>query len=196
MTTQYITHAAQAVACCKALTQHRLLGVDIETAALPAFAADPRAGLDPYRSRVRLVSVAAADSVCVFDMDTLHSSMLAPLAAVPWVAHNAVFEFKHLTQSGFAITRSLHDTQLMGRPLHHHCLSLADLSKAELGISVDKTLQASGWNGELSRAQIDYAANDAVLALRLSAALGKRLTGSGYWKLYQLYRSLVPVIGN
>ena len=115
MTPRYITSQTEAAAVCVALTQQPLLGVDIETAALPTFAADPRAGLDPYRSRVRVVSVAAADCAYVFDMDTLHPSVLSPLAAVPWVAHNAVFEYKHLKRSGYAITPRLNDTQLIDR---------------------------------------------------------------------------------
>ncbi|PYS76558.1 MAG: hypothetical protein DMF66_14050 [Acidobacteria bacterium] len=49
--------------------------------------------------------------------------------------------------------------------------SLAVVAERYLGKTVDKTLQVSDWGGELSPAQIEYAARDAALMLPLRAKL-------------------------
>ena len=51
-------------------------------------------------------------------------------------------------------------------------MSLADAVKAHLGIELDKTEQVGDWAAsDLSRAQIEYAAIDAVMAFRLAECI-------------------------
>ena len=196
MNLSYVTNNTKAAAICAGLANQKVLGVDIETAPLPAFEGDKRAGLCPYKSQIRLVSVAQQDGAAfVFDMGKVTPAALHPLASVPWVAHNAVFEWRHFTHNGYTLPERLHDTQLMGRPLYHEILSLNNLSKAVTGQELDKELQVSNWGGELSQAQLEYAANDAVVTLQLSANLLPRLNKAGQRPLYDLYRQTVPVVG-
>jgi DNA polymerase-1 len=169
--------------------------VDIETAPTPAYIDDKKAGLCPYKSRPRLVSVATPDKAFVFDMGHLHPAALAPLSGTPWVCHNAVFEWKHMTHHGYTLPDRIHDTQLMGRPLHHGILSLADLTKLEFGRDLDKGLQVSDWSGDLSKAQLEYAANDAITTVQLAHKLLDDLNAASQGQLYDLYRRTIPVIG-
>jgi DNA polymerase-1 len=170
------------------------LGLDIETAPLPSWATDPRAGLDPYRSRPRLLQVATADRVTVFDLNHVPVGLLAPLAHRNLVAHNATFELRHLAHAGLALGR-VQDTMLMGRVLLGRRMSLADLAGEALGLTVDKALQTSDWAApDLAPAQVEYAALDAVLARRLALALGPRLKAAGTVRPYQLMRDAVPAV--
>lgn len=192
---QHITQAEQLPGAFSHLSGHKVLGVDIETAPTPQYAQDKRAGLDPHKSRPRLVQVATPDRAYIFDMGYLHPAALAPLSNTPWVCHNAVFEWRHMTHHGYTLPDRIHDTQLMGRPLYHGILSLADLSKAALGVEMDKTLQVSDWAGGLSNAQLEYAANDALVTVRLAHKLLGDLNQHSQGRLYELYRQAVPVIG-
>lgn len=195
MNYQYVTREDQLPRAFTALSGQRVLGVDIETAPRHGYSQDKQAGLDPYKSYPRLVSVATQTEAYVFDMLFLHPAALAPLASTPWVAHNALFEWRHLTHQGYILPDRLHDTQLMGRPLHHNLLSLADLTYATLGETTDKTLQTSDWSGRLSNAQLAYAANDALVTARLAYKLLEDLNKNCLGQLYDLYRRTIPVIG-
>jgi DNA polymerase I-like protein with 3'-5' exonuclease and polymerase domains len=192
---QHITQAEQLPDVFESLAGHRVLGVDIETAPTPAFTDDKKAGLDPYKSRPRLVSVATPDRAFIFDMGHLHPAALAPLSGTPWVCHNAVFEWRHMTHHGYTLSDRIHDTQLMGRPLHHGILSLADLARLEFGRELDKDLQVSHWAGDLSAAQLEYAANDAITTVQLAHKLLDDLNNASQGQLYDLYRKTIPVIG-
>jgi DNA polymerase I-like protein with 3'-5' exonuclease and polymerase domains len=191
----HVTGHHQLPAAFESLAGQPVLGVDIETAPTSEYSSDNRAGLDPYKSRPRLVSVATLQQVFIFDMAHLPPCALDPLSSTPWVAHNAVFEWKHLTHHGYALPAKLHDTQLMGRPLYGGVLSLADLSQQAMGVELDKGLQVSDWAGELSEAQLQYAANDALVTVRLAHKLLGDLNQHSRGQLYELYRKTVPVIG-
>jgi DNA polymerase-1 len=173
----------------------QLLGVDIETAPKAEHAQDKKAGLDPYRSSVCLFSVAAPDgSSAVFDMRQLPPGVLEPVAQVPWVAHNAAFEFAQLKKHHYPLSTNLHDSMLMGRPVHGELLSLEKLAATELGLRLDKTEQCSNWAGPLSPQQLDYAAADAQTALQLGVHLLRRLNNEGLRRVYNCYKQAVPVV--
>ena len=147
-----------------------LLGIDIETMPDRAWRLDSRAGLDPYKASIRLIQLADRETVLVFDMLTIPAELIAPAMDRPLIAHNAGFEYRFLSRVGLN-PKLLHCSLLMARVAtgKTHGLGLADCSKAVLDVSVDKTLQVSSWhNPELSTAQVEYAALDAVLALKLS----------------------------
>jgi DNA polymerase-1 len=170
-------------------------GLDIETAPLPTFARDKAAGLDPWRSTIRLAQVYPGGATCyVFDVAALGLSPLVELLqARPLVAHNAVFEWKHLIHHGAAPAR-LGCTLLMANALRGDRPGLATLAADTLGWQLDKTLQVSDWNGGLSGAQLDYAALDAVAAYRLARELSGRLKETGRGRCYGLMRDAQPAI--
>ena len=171
-------------------------GLDIETAALPAFTRDSKAGLDPWRSVIRLVQVYPGGDACyVFDVRALGG--LSPLAELlntrALVAHNAVFELKFLLHAGAAPAR-LGCSLLMSNALRGDRPALAQLAADTLGWQLDKTLQVSDWSGALSGAQLDYAALDSVAAWRLARELSPRLRDTGRGRCYALMRDAQPAI--
>ena len=127
-------------------------GLDIETMPLPAFTRDSKAGLDPWRSSIRLAQVYPGGATCyVFDVAALGLSPLAELLNTrPLVAHNAVFELKFLLHNGAAL--GLGCTLLMANALRGDRPALATLAADTLGWQLDKTLQVSDWGGALSGA--------------------------------------------
>lgn len=162
-------------------------GLDIETAALPAFRTDSKAGLDPWRSGIRLAQVYPGGATCyAFDVRALGLSPLADLLqARALVAHNATFEWKFLLHNGAAPAR-LGCTLLMANALRGDRPGLAALAADTLGWQLDKALQVSDWGGALSPAQLDYAALDSVAAYRLARELSPRLKDTGRGRCYAL----------
>lgn len=171
-------------------------GLDIETAPLPAFRADSKAGLDPWRSNIRLVQVFPGGPTCyVFDVAALGLSPLRQLLKVrPFVAHNALFELKHLMHGGAAPAR-LGCTLLQDNALGNGRRSLAVLAAERLGWVLDKTLQVSDWTAAtLTPAQLDYAALDAVAAYRLAGVQSDLLKARGLVRCYALMRDAQQAI--
>ena len=165
-------------------------GLDIETAPLPAFRQDSKAGLDPWRSSIRLVQVYPGGATCyVFDVATLGLSPLRELLqARTFVAHNAVFELKFLLHAGAAPAR-LGCTLLQDNALGNGRRSLAALVKERLAWAMDKTLQVSDWTAaNLTGAQLDYAALDAVAAYQLARVQAPQLQERDRGRCYQLMR--------
>jgi DNA polymerase I len=165
-------------------------GLDIETAPLPAFRQDSKAGLDPWRSRIRLVQVYPGGATCyVFDIQAVGLSPLkALLHTRAFVAHNAVFELKFLLHNGAAPAR-LGCTLLMDNALGHGRRALATLAAETLNWQIDKTLQVSDWTAaSLTPAQLDYAALDAVAAFKLASVQSEQLKERGLGRCYSLMR--------
>ena len=190
---RYIADPAQAAA---ALAELLTLpdtgpwGLDIETMPLPAFRKDSKAGLDPWRSSIRLLQVYPGGGTCfVFDIAALGLSALRELLqARTFVAHNAVFELKHLLHAGAAPAR-LGCTLLQDNALGNGRRSLAALVKDRLNWAMDKALQVSDWTAaNLTGAQLEYAALDAVAAYQLARVQAPQLQQRDLSRCYQLMR--------
>lgn len=178
-------HAGSAV---KVLLAAEYVAVDIETAPLPKYAGQKKAALDPWRARPRLLQAATGGTVYVFDLNKVPLADLAPLFRSLWVAHNAVFDYKHLLQAELdPEPDSPYCTMLCDNALTNESRSLDDLFKVYFGIRLDKELQSSDWSaGELSEAQLQYAARDAVAVLRLWERLRCEVAERDRKKLAQL----------
>ncbi len=188
--------AEQALTELGALPDSGPWGLDIETAPLPAFRTDSKAGLDPWRSTIRLVQVYPGGNACyVFDIAALGLSPLTALLNTrAFVAHNAVFELKALLHNGAAPAR-LGCTLLQDNALGNGRRSLAALAKERLGWALDKTLQVSDWTAaNLTAAQLDYAALDAVAAYQLATLQAALLKERGRVRCYTLMRDAQPAI--
>ena len=156
------------------LCQPQVLGVDTETT-----------GLDPFRSRVRLIQIATHDHSFVIDLfqvPALDDDRLRNLLSSPRpikVFHNAKFDLKMLLHHFDLEVHGIFDTllasQLIGLGVVDGGHSLAAVTDRHLGQSVDKTLQVSDWSAALSEAQVEYAAKDAALMLPLREKLVRRL---------------------
>lgn len=175
--------------------RHQRLGLDVETMSLPAYRLDAKAGLDPYKGTIRLCQIAdPSGTVYVFDLLHLPPELLVPLMAIPLIAHNATFEYRFLKRLNLVPDR-LHDSMLLSRVATGHCLSLADAAQGALGLTIDKTLQASAWHTpDLSPAQVDYAALDAVLALRLWDGYGPAIRATGQGEAYKRFARAIPAV--
>jgi DNA polymerase-1 len=182
--------AEQALLELAALPDNGPWGLDIETAPLPAFRQDRKAGLDPWRSVIRLVQVYPGGATCyVFDITALGLSPLRELLqARAFVAHNAVFELKHLLHAGAAPAR-LGCTLLQDNALGNGRRSLATLARDRLNWAMDKALQLSDWTAaNLTPAQLEYAALDAVAAYQLARVQAPQLQERDRGRCYQLMR--------
>ena len=180
--------AERALLALAALPDNGPWGLDIETMPLPAFRTDSKAGLDPWRSLIRLVQVYPGGPTCyVFDIAALGLSPLRELLqARAFVAHNAVFELKFLLHHGAAPAR-LGCTLLQDNALGNGRRALATLARERLTWVMDKTLQLSDWTAaNLTPAQVDYAALDAVASYRLARAQTDLLKARDLARCYQL----------
>ena len=99
----------------KLLSCKGTLGLDIETAKKKEYELNSKAGLAPNLSYVRLIQIYSEELkiVCVFDMFKLRKELLAfLLSSKKFVAHNAVFELKHLNFCGLSVD-DIHCSMLM-----------------------------------------------------------------------------------
>jgi len=165
-----------------------VLGLDIETAKLHEHIANPQAGLSPHLSKIRLVQVyGGGNRVFVFDLYWMDVEALAPLFTCQLVAHNALFEIKHLTHAGFDLDK-IECTKLMANAVYGDLPSLAKLSFRLFGWTISKELQVSDWDAQpLTQGQLEYAALDAVLVYKIYHALLDKL-GNDQKVVYSLMR--------
>jgi DNA polymerase-1 len=190
ITSHYITNLDQIAEALKDLIGSGVtLGLDIETAKLPPHKQQEKAGLDPHLSLIRLVQVGTGKAVYIFDIDTLGIKSLKPLWDLPMVAHNAVFEMKHLIHAGVDV-QDIDCTMLMANALNGKLPSLSDMAQDYLGWNISKEQQVSDWNTQsLSQEQLAYAALDAFAVFRLYEILHRQLREKKRFAVYALMRN-------
>ncbi len=168
-----VTDAAALVEAVRELRSAPVIGLDCETT-----------GLDPHGDRLRLIQLAARGCVCLVDCFRVRPCELARLFQGPGapliVAHNAKFDLQFLMAAGLPVPPRLFDTMLAAQILaagtpEARQVSLADVAARYLGETVDKSEQTSDWSGELTAGQLEYAAHDAAILLRLYDALREEL---------------------
>lgn len=166
------------------LAREKVVGYDVETTYHPDWQDDPKAGLDPWRSRLRLVQFATEDGrVFMFDIFTLPDSVkdgLRNLLESPLpvkVAHNAKFDVK-FARFFLGVRRfgRVFDTENGARQVscgrHKIKISLKDAVLQFLNLDISKTQQRSDWSlMPLEQEQLEYAARDPFLNLKLRAVL-------------------------
>ena len=88
------------------------------------------------------------------------------------IFHNAKFDLQFLRQAGLQVEGLLVDTmlasQLLDAGLHTRRHSLADVVEHFLHETLTKEAQDSDWSGALTPDQLQYAATDAAVLLRLA----------------------------
>jgi ribonuclease D len=136
------------------------------------------------RSRVSLAQLSGASGdVIVVDVLATGVEPLRPLVESPevrMIAHNARFDDGVLRAVGLA-PQGFVDTLAMSRAvLHLPSHSLAAVTEHLFGLPLDKTLQKSNWRRRpLTRAQLTYAARDALVTMRVYEELKRRLDERG-----------------
>ena len=191
---RYIYEPVLVEGALKDLMKADMLGLDIETAKLIKYSDQKTAGLAPHLSRIRLVQMCNDKTVYVFDLDSIELQSLAPVFKHPMVAHNSVFETKHLTLAGLEF-ENINCTMLMANALDGSLPKLVDLAKAWLEWEIPKQLQTSDWSvKDLSSEQVAYAALDAVAAFRLYGLLYEELNNNNVFVVYDLMRRAIKSI--
>ena len=190
---RYVTDAAEAAeAVARLAAENDTVAIDIETAKLPEHCRHPKAGLDPHLSQIRLVQLCGrrGDALIIdcFACGKDLRGILKPLLDRRMVAHNAVFEMKHLGHAGRRLG-TLECTRLMWYALTNEthkmrdpddaksmALSLTSGLRRATGVEIPKTQQTSDWGREeLTPDQLTYAANDVLHLVRLHDTLLNRL---------------------
>ncbi len=160
--------------------------------AMAAFAHQPVIGLDTetfwdYSARLNRLSLlqlaTPTGEVVVIDALAAGLEEARGLIESPnsmMAAHNARFDDGILRQAGFEVAGLVDTLKLARRTLRLQSFSLASVSEHLFGLALDKTYQRSDWlKRPLSREQLNYAALDAVIALRVFQELTGRLDQEG-----------------
>jgi DNA polymerase I-like protein with 3'-5' exonuclease and polymerase domains len=204
-----IEDASEVAAACERLARHAELGFDTETTSLSPF--DGRLRLvqlaapgEPVYVFDLFALAPTGDSASAPALEPLRR-LLAATRPVK-VAHNSKFDAKwvrhHLgvelcgdfdsrAENKKEVERGgLFDTllasQLVSAGEQEDRHSLASVAERYLNQSVDKTQQVSNWGGELSSAQLEYAARDAALMLPLRLKLVEALRAAALTRTAQL----------
>jgi len=174
---RYIVEEQEARSALERLAGETVLGLDTETYWDRA----------TNQNRVSLVQLAPrTGEVLVLDVQTTGVEVVRPLVengAVTMVAHNARFD--ELVLIGAALQPAgLVDTLRLARSaLMLSSYSLASVVEHLFGLPLDKTLQQSNWRRRpLTRTQLQYAATDAYITLRVFDELRQRLEAEGRWE--------------
>ncbi|HEY0378717.1 MAG TPA: HRDC domain-containing protein [Pyrinomonadaceae bacterium] len=185
-----ITDADQARVEALGLQQETIIGLDTETYWDAA----------ANRSHVSLVQVAPrAGDVLVFDLFAVDVEILRPLIespAVTMTAHNARFDEAMLAGAGLRPAAFVDTLRLARSALRLPSYSLAGVSAHLFGIEMDKSYQKSNWRRRpLSRGQLQYAAADAIITLRVYEELERILTEQGKFDAALDAATLAPSSG-
>jgi ribonuclease D len=152
------------------------------------------------RSHVSLVQIGPrTGDVFVFDLLMVDVELLRPLVESPAVmmtAHNARFDEGMLTGAGLRPAAFVDTLRLARSALRLPSYSLAGVVAHLFGIELDKSYQKSNWKRRpLTRAQIEYAAMDAHITLRVYDELQRILTEQGKFEAALRAASLAPPSG-
>ena len=187
VTWRFVTDPVELREAAEALRGEKLIGLDTETTW----------EFGNNRQQLALVQLAAPEGdVVVADVLAAGVEPLKELLESPetkMVAHNARFDEGVLRGAG-VLPAGLIDTLRMSRmalslPSH----SLAALTEHLFGLPIDKTLQKSNWRRRpLTRAQIEYAALDARMALLVYDELSRLLAAEGRLELALRASELAP----
>lgn len=216
--------ALLSIAKIKQVSHEERLGLDIETDHLPEWRNHcpkngPKAGLDPHLTRIRLVQVYDnQNTVYVFDMFSIGDNLFELtelLRRGKWLAHNSVFEQKHIRKLGvdnldiqcsmvtammvdraerspFEVDEEDEDEQKLvptaGYGLDAMCYKY-------MGVGMDKTFQKANWGLEVIPAtMLMYAALDVIACRKLQDILMEKVTQYDMGRSLTLLSKMCPVI--
>lgn len=193
-TYQLVTDAQSLAESLKPLAAASAIALDTETT-----------GLDPHQHKIRLVQIAVQDRpVVIVDLGVIAPEALDPLRQLLTgpaikVFHNGKFDWKFLVKAGLKPTGPYFDTMLSsqllkaGLPGSH---SLKAIASEYLGVELDKDQQSSDWSGEISPAQLEYAARDAAILLQLREVMKPKLVEAGLVEAAKLEFEVLPAVAS
>jgi ribonuclease D len=187
---RFITENDEAQASLQGLHLETIIGLDTETYWNSA----------ANRSHVSLVQIAPrTGEVLVLDLLRVDVELLKPLIespAVTMTAHNARFDEGMLIGAGLRPEAFVDTLRLARAALRLPSYSLAGVVEHLFGFEMDKSYQKSNWKRRpLARAQLEYAALDAYITLRVYDELERILTEQGKFESALRAATLLPPSG-
>lgn len=171
---QYIVDRDEARAALRAFTKQPIIGLDTET----------YWDHSARQNRISLLQLAAPSGEVIV-LDTMAAGLEDVRALIEnpqdlMAAHNARFDEGVLIGAGLAPAGLIDTLRLARRTLKLSSYSLSAVTKHLFGFTLDKSYQQSNWQWRpLTREQLDYAALDAQIVLRLYQTLTERLAQEG-----------------
>src|SRR5918992_4300525 len=170
-TYRLVTDTDELTGVAEALENAEVVGADIETTSL-----SPRDG------KTRLLQLATPEETFIVDVFAVRD--LSPLKNVleggpVKVLHHAKFDHSFLwAEHGISLS-PIFDTMLAAQLLdggeYGPSYALEAVAERYLDETVDKTARGEDWSGELSSAQLEYAARDAAILLPLRERLAEAM---------------------
>lgn len=151
---KYVTSYADLGALADEVGASPVIGLDTETT-----------GLDPYLDKLRLVSINTGKNIYLVDvfrtggLGPLKQALLKPLV----LGHNLKFDWKFLYLQQGVCLEKIWDTFRASAVIYNGKdlgNNLYDLYQRELGLTPPADMGLSDWSGELTKEQLDYAADD------------------------------------
>jgi DNA polymerase I-like protein with 3'-5' exonuclease and polymerase domains len=190
----------------------REVAFDVETYPLD----DSNTALDPRRGRVRLISVAAEESIGgVVDVSKVHPDpLLKTLKNKTLIAHNGKFDLSFLKYGfGYKHDGPVVDTQVLDAVLYYadgprerksgwqglakevRIRSLQAVAEDYLDAELSKDEQTSDFGREkLTEAQVRYALQDAEILVPLKEAMMRRVRDLGIERVTELEARFLPAL--
>jgi DNA polymerase-1 len=191
-TTSYrlVTDVDELPGIADALAGADAVGADVETT-----------DLSPREGKTRLLQLAVPDETFVIDAFAVGD--LSPLREVlenrPVKAlHNSKFDYQFLLAEHGISVSPIFDTMLAAQLLdggeYGASYALEAVAERYLDEAVDKSERRADWSGELSRAQLEYAARDAAILLPLRERLTEKLQEEELGYISEVEFAAVPAI--
>ncbi|MEO1672097.1 MAG: DNA polymerase [Cyanobacteria bacterium J06631_2] len=150
------------------------IGIDTETT-----------GLDPHLNKVRLVQIAVAKHpVFIIDLAAIEKNELTPLRQLLAsdclkIGHNLKFDLMMLATAGLNLAPPYFDTYLGYKVLTaglKKTSTLEMVARKLLKVKLNKSAQTSDFSQNITKEQLQYAANDAAVLLPLRKKLDRQIT--------------------
>lgn len=199
----YIDDRTEAEVVIKQLASKKtILAADLETAALPKFKHIKTAALSPHLGEPRLIQMFTGTGAVVIDLyKTGKIDLKTIFNSRPSVFHNCTFDYKMLNNHYGLIEPDMHCTAIMARCVFHAIFPdkvAANLEMVTRVLFKEKVIKKAGksdWSiPELTFEQIEYAAKDAVLQMKVYEKLNEYIDKLNLRKVYELYRKAQLVI--
>lgn len=160
-------------------------------------------GLDPDSDRIRLLSVSvlrenAVPATYLLDVSVVDPApLLQELRTKDLIIHNAAFDLAFLARLGFTPSGNVCDTMIREQVLvagTSETVSLEGCCERRLRRSLDKSQQKSDWSGELTRAQLAYAAADTQVLFPLKASQEPEIDRAGLAAVVAAEEGCLPTL--
>lgn len=158
-------------------------------------------GILPRRDKLCVLQIRAKGKTYILNLNTLPESLFDEVIGIinkeskTWVLHNAKFDLGFFFVKGINVYANIEDTMIIETVLRQgnikDRLSLKDMAMNYCGIELDKEEQTSDWSGDLSDAQITYAANDVIVLEQIYRAVSNEIVARGLEEVCKIENNAV-----